>query len=169
VTGSCTKRIVRIAAKRRLRLNATATSAGVICGTMDNQTIECYRQLQNAAVDVSKQNSIQFNSGSETVRHLLVKACAGYVAHQNGYRVNSEVEIEDKGVVDILLWGHESRSTTVVEIETSPTEETIESKLDRYYRACEPIQEIYILNPNNAPMDRADMTKWVANEIGLTI
>lgn len=132
---------------------------------MDKQEVQSYRQLKDSGVDLQKQNQIRFNSGSETIPHLCCKAIAAHIAHANGYRVSSEVEVPN-GEIDLVIWGHDSRLSYAVEVETSPTQETIDSKVDRYVHQT-PIDDIIIIKPNNVPNDMVDATEFIANEMGL--
>lgn len=134
---------------------------------MNNKQLEAYRTLKDANVEVSKHNQIKFNGGSETVKHLVCKSLAAYVGHANGYRVSSEVEVP-QGEIDICLWGHPSRLSYAVEVETSPSKDTIESKLDRYVKAT-PIDELVIINPGVVPLDMVQAAEFIADELGVTI
>lgn len=102
--------------------------------------------LRNAGWDVSKTDSIQFNSGSETFRHACVKLAAGfYLKTEIGYRVDSEVEMP-AGEVDVLAYGHPDRRPIVVEVETGVKQSVIDDKLERYVKG-EPVRDMFVLDP----------------------
>lgn len=124
------------------------------------------RELQDHGVKTSKTNKIEYNAGSETHRHAQAKATVGYLGLQNGYRVDSEVSVPD-GSIDVLLWGNRDRLTLAVECETSPTEEVIESKLQRYVRDVGPIDDMFVLNLNEMPENRLDALEWAREQLGL--
>lgn len=105
-------------------------------------------KLRQAGWDVSKTDTIQFNSGSETYAHLCLKSAAAYYLKKElNYRVDSEVE-NPGGEVDILAYGHPDRNPIVVEVETSPTEEVIADKIERYVKG-QPVRDLFVLNPND--------------------
>jgi len=60
------------------------------------------KELDKCGWDVTKVDSVQFNSGSETLHHLLAKTATAYILKQNGYRVDSEVEHPERGEIDII-------------------------------------------------------------------
>lgn len=134
---------------------------------MNSRQWEAYRQLERAGVTLERPNSIRWNAGgeSETIKHIVGKVLVGTVGLRNDYRVNSEVEVED-GEIDVLLFGNPDRLTYAVELETSPTDETIRSKIERYVTPY-PIQDIQVLNLNDMPMDIVDAYAWVADVLGL--
>jgi len=127
------------------------------------------KELDKCGWDVSKVDSVQFNSGSETLHHLLAKTATAYILKQNGYRVDSEVEHPERGTVDICsVPCVEDRKPFVVELEHSPTQATIEDKLQRYYHGT-PFAECYVINLNRVPMQSLEMVDHIAGELGLDI
>lgn len=138
--------------------------------SLDKYQTKEYRNLKNSGVDVEDTNSIQFNEGSETSPHICVKSLAGLIGLRNGYRVDSEVEVTNQqtenGEIDCLIWGHESRLTYAVEVESSPLPETVDAKLDKYVRHTA-IDDMQVLNLNDCPQDMTDALGWVASELGL--
>lgn len=130
-----------------------------------------YRRLKDSGVEVSDTNRVCFNEGSETAPHVSLKALAGLVGIRNGYRVDSEVPIDnteyENGETDVLLWGHESRLTYAVEIETSIAPGTKNRKLDKYVRETA-IDDMQIINVTQAPSNMVDAFGFVASELGIS-
>jgi hypothetical protein len=139
---------------------------------MDRTQYTDYRTLQDSGVKLSKQNQIQPNAGSETIKHLVAKTLVGYIGLVNGYKVDSEVEIvkhsETIGEVDCLLWGHPKRLTTAVEVETSPEENTMQDKKMRYIDGTA-IQEIQVINVTELPLDMIEGAEQIGDELGLNL
>jgi len=123
-------------------------------------------------VKVGKGHAIRPNAGSESVRHLVGKSLVGYDGLLNGYQVDSEVEItkngETQGQADCLLWGHPTRTTLCVEVETSPEADTLETKKAKYVDGTA-IQDILMLNISDMPVDMIEAAEWVATELGLEL
>jgi len=133
-----------------------------------------YRSLLDSGVKVGKENvGVRFNAGgfSETFLHSTSKALVAHVALQNGYKVDSEVEViknhETIGEVDVLVW-HPERITYACEVETSP-EEGVESEKVAKYVTGTAIDDMMLLNLNDRPDKTLEAAKWVADELGLTI
>jgi len=106
----------------------------------------------------------RYNSGSETLAHSSLKHVVGhYLTHECGYRVSFEVEMP-QGEVDVVAYSTDD--IIIVECETSPTEDVIEDKLERYIHG-EPPRECFLLNVNDAPADIFECYEWVSEEIGL--
>jgi len=70
-----------------------------------------------------KTDSIRFNGGSETDRHLVCKAQVAWFLSQQGYRICSEVK-NDAGTAeaDILAYGN-GEPPFIVETETGLTDD----------------------------------------------
>jgi hypothetical protein len=139
--------------------------------SLDKHQVREYRELKDSGVGVSKSNQIRFNDGSgETAIHAASKTLVGLLGLQHGYRVDSEVPIVDSQgreyETDVLLWGHKSRMTVCVELEHSPTQEIKEQKLDQYVRHTR-IQDMLLVNLNDAPETILDCYGWLGAEIGL--
>jgi len=118
--------------------------------------------LTNADWHVSKAS--RYNSGSETLAHSSLKHIVGhYLTHECGYRVAFEVEMP-QGEVDVL--GYSTDDIIIVECETSPTDDVIQEKLDKYVHG-EPPRDMFLLNVNDSPANIFECYEWVAEEIGL--
>jgi hypothetical protein len=85
-------------------------------------------------------------------------------AREFDYMSDIEVTVPN-GDVDCLLWGVSDRLTYAVEIETSPTEETIQSKIDRYVHEIPPIDDIVVLNANDAPLNMIESADWIQEQL----
>jgi hypothetical protein len=132
-----------------------------------------YRALLDSGVKVDKNNvGVRYNAGgeSETYLHSTVKNLVSHVALLNGYKVDSEVEVVKyegtTGEIDVLIWGHPERLSYAVEVETSPTEDTLSEKQSLYIDGTA-VDDIQILNVNDCPEKILPATKWVADELGL--
>ncbi len=116
--------------------------------------------LQDAGWAVEKRDAIAFNGGSETTRHVALKAIAGKVLRDHDYRVSSEVTHEDYGEIDVLGYGGDG-PPFAVEIETNPNREVVDSKLDRYVRSNDVIRECFVLPAEDAPSGFEAAYEWV--------
>jgi hypothetical protein len=122
------------------------------------------KELDEAGWDVSKTDSVKFNSGSETLSHANLKlTVAWYLKQECGYRIDTEVEM-GSGEVDVLAW--RESDIIVVECETSPTDAVVSDKIKRYVHD-EPPRECFVLNVNDAPEERSTCYRWVQEELGL--
>jgi len=127
---------------------------------------KAYQLLKRNGVDLQQHNQIRFNSGSETWRHVICKAAVAYIGQANGYWVSSEVDAK-WGEIDVLLWGHPDRMTIAVEVETSPTEAVKEDKIQRYVRKQPGIDEMYLVNVSEMPVDMMHALDYVSDSLGL--
>jgi len=126
-------------------------------------------ELQNEGWDVQKQDAVRFNSGSETARHQHAKLATCRVLKNNEYRVDTEVPKENVGIADVAaLPTQDDQRPFLVELEHSPTTDTVESKLERYWRD-EPWVECWVINLNRAPLDCLELEQHIADELGLTV
>jgi hypothetical protein len=123
-------------------------------------------ELKRNGWDISKTDSIQFNSGSETTRHIVCKSLVGrYLKHECNLRIDSEVTHPERGEIDIVAYGEES-PPFAVEVETNVTDDVTSDKLERYYEGT-PLREVYILELLDMPTDWNEAYQWVAEELGL--
>jgi len=143
---------------------------------MNSSAYAEYRSLLDSGVKVSKGNvGLRFNAGgmSETFSHSTTKAIVSHIGLRNGYKCDSEVEVvkdqELIGEVDVLLWGHPERLSYAVEAETSPTEEVVEDKLDRYVHSNNVIDDMILINTNDVPIDRIEAEQFIGDELGLDV
>lgn len=120
------------------------------------------RELQDCDIRVRQDDSVEFNSGSETQKHYLAKCAAAWVLHERGYRLNSEVVIPN-GEIDIIGYNGPDNDCIAVETETSPTEDVVTEKLDKYLIG--PIRDVFIINVNEVPTDFIEAVEYIRNEI----
>ena len=132
---------------------------------MNDDIYHEYRRLHDAGIPVNKQSQIRFNSGSETLKHKIAKTVVAHVVQQHDYRVDSEVEIANAGVVDIVAWGLSDRLTYAIEVETSPTQGTLQDKANRYVRG--PIDDMLSINVTEMPTNYLEAQQYVREELGL--
>jgi hypothetical protein len=121
------------------------------------------RELQSAGWDVNQKDSVAFNSGSETQRHAFCKLAVAWVLKERGYRIDSEVTM-DNGEVDILAYGREDGDIIAVECETSPTKEVVRDKIDRYVSG-QPVRECFVLTVNDMPNTIQEAVEWARGEL----
>jgi len=125
------------------------------------------RQFKNHGWDVPKTDSIEFNSGSETVKHCIAKTLAAHAGKQAGYRVASEVAHSgERGEIDVLLYAHPERLTLAVEAEVSPTDDVVQDKVERYVHNT-PVDDLALLNVNSLSSDYLDAYGEVKEVLGL--
>jgi hypothetical protein len=110
------------------------------------------------------ETKIQSNAGSETVRHFVCKALVVYYLRQQGLRVTTEAAHGDRGTVDVLCHGPEDGAPYAVEVETSPKEETIREKHDKYIQNS-PLREMFVLNVSEMPENILDAYAWVETQL----
>lgn len=130
-----------------------------------NQLSE-YRELKDYGVEVEKRTNIRTNHGSETAAHIIAKALVTHIGTNNEYIVNGETPTPDGGAIDCCMWGHPDRLSYAVELEHSPTQEVIDSKLDRYVENT-PLDDMILINLNELPTHRLEMVQFIADELGL--
>jgi hypothetical protein len=127
----------------------------------DTAFYDALRELQTAGWDASKENSIEFNSGSETLVHRIGKTIAAHIGLEYGYNVCSEVAHPSQGEIDLLLWGNPERLTYAVEIEHSPTEEIKQDKLQRYVQSNSVIDDMIVINANKIAEDYTEAHRFI--------
>lgn len=122
--------------------------------------------LRRNQVSVQDHNQIRPNPGSETFRHLVAKTAVAFVGINNGYWVSSEVETA-YGECDVILWGNPDRLTYAVEVETGPTEDVREDKLNRYVERQPGIDDMILINVTDMPVNMLDALDYVSDELGM--
>lgn len=120
------------------------------------------RELQDCDIRVRQDDSVEFNSGSETQKHYLAKCAAAWVLKERGYRLNSEVVVPD-GEIDIIGYNGPDNDCIAVECETSPTDEVISDKVGRYLIG--PIRDIFVINVGEVPTDFLEAVEYIRGEI----
>jgi len=85
----------------------------------------------------------------------------------NSYNVDSEVETSNGKEMDILLWGHESRQTYVVECETNWTEQKKRNKLNNYVKLHDPIDDMLMLEVLETPESAFELLEHTSEKLGL--
>jgi len=74
-----------------------------------------------------------------------------------------------QGEIDVLLWGHESRLTYAVEVETGWTDTTLYDKTERYVHSVGPIDDIVPIEVTEMPINMIEATEWISEQLGLTL
>lgn len=129
---------------------------------------KAYQTLTRAGLEFDNFNHISPNAGSETFPHVVAKSAAMQVGLANGYWVASEVNTPH-GEIDVLLWGNPERLTLAVEVETSPTAEVKQDKLERYVKKQSGIDDMALINVTEMPKDLHSALGFIITELGLDV
>jgi len=148
-------------------VNTAAKSTGYI--EMSNKQTRVYhswlQSLSQAGWDVDKQDAIKFNSGSETGKHQHAKVATAHILRNAGYRIDTEVTHPERGEIDVVaIPTKESQEPFAVELETSPTPETTQDKLERYYDGT-PFVECYVVNLSKVGTDVIEMRAEIQTQL----
>jgi proteasome lid subunit RPN8/RPN11 len=137
---------------------------------MNKQQYQALRELQNANVKATKENTIKFNAGgsSETIKHIVGKTLVARIALVNGYQIDTEVAVPH-GEIDVLIHSHPNRLSYAVELETGLTEETKQDKTQRYVHSVGPIDDIIPIEVNDIPVDMIEAAEHIADKMGLEL
>jgi len=122
------------------------------------------KMLQAAGFEVNKRDAIALSYGSETLRHLVCKTFVVKHLRGLGYRVDTEVQMDRGGRVDVIGYGAQGRHVIGVEVETGLTDTVRESKIEEYYDGT-PLSELFFIEVNDMPDDIRDAYEWVCAEI----
>lgn len=137
--------------------------------SLTKSQVEEYRTLKDSGIALSKHNQIRFNEGSETSKHICAKSLTGLLGIRNGYRVDSEVDVQTRnysGEIDVLLWGNPERLTYAIECETSPTRDTISQKVDQYVSETA-VDDLQVVNVTKLPQNMTDALGYIGTTLGL--
>jgi RecB family endonuclease NucS len=122
------------------------------------------RDIQDAGWRIEQQDKVAWNSGSETARHMVCKTLAGhYLKHEQGYRIVSEVEHSDRGEIDIVAYSLDG-APIAIECETSPTDEVVQDKVDRYVHGTI-FRDVFVINVSEMPENIMDAYSWVSEQL----
>lgn len=103
-------------------------------------------------------SDISIHSSDETPRHLTLKTMAALKLQRMGRAWECEVEMGDKGVVDILAWGSGGKAT-VYEMETAYSPERAREKADQYAGGM--VRDVIVIPVKEAPESPGDMLEWL--------
>ena len=131
---------------------------------MNKKQLEQYNDLRREGVELQKHNQIRGNGGSETARHLVAKALAFHAATQDGWRVSSEVSV-GQGEVDLVLFKDRETRVWAVEVETSPSADVRNDKLNRYVKQQDGIDDMVLINVTQMPENIVDAYHFVRRQI----
>jgi len=65
-----------------------------------------------------------------------------------------------------LIWGNPDRLSYAVEIEHSPTQDTLDDKLDKYVKQTA-VDDMIPINANELPLDVNEMREHIEEKLGL--
>jgi hypothetical protein len=123
------------------------------------------QSLSQAGWNADKVDSIKFNHGSETAKHQHAKVATAHILRNAGYRIDTEVTHPERGEIDVIaIPTKESQEPFAVELETSPTPETTQDKLERYYDGT-PFVECYVVNLSKVGTDVIEMRKDIQMQL----
>ena len=134
--------------------------------SMNKAELELANTLKRHEVYVQNHNQVRLNSGSETAKHVVAKALVAQIASEQHWRVSSEVSVPD-GDIDILLHKTPQERVWAVELETSPTQEVKQSKLNRYVKQTTGIDDIVIINISEMPVEIPHAKQYLQEELPL--
>ena len=134
--------------------------------SMNKAELELANTLKRHEVYVQNHNQIRLNSGSETAKHVVAKALVAQIASEQSWRVSSEVSVPD-GDIDVLLHKTPQERVWAVELETNPTEEVTQSKLNRYVKQTTGIDDIVIINISQMPVEIPHAKQYLQEELPL--
>ena len=134
--------------------------------SMNKAELELANTLKRHEVYVQNHNQVRLNSGSETAKHVVAKALVAQIASEQSWRVSSEVSVPD-GDIDVLLHKTPQERVWAVELETSPTKEVTQSKLNRYVKQTTGIDDIVIINISQMPMEIPYAKQYLQEELPL--
>jgi len=129
----------------------------------ERDEFEQRRELQDAGIRVDKRDVIEPNHGSETFKHKLAKLAVSHVLEERGYRYDSEVEVP-AGEIDMLGYANQEKDCIAIECETSPTDEVISDKIDRYVTNL-PIRDCFVINVSELPLDGMEAVAYVREQL----
>ena len=133
------------------------------CPSMNKKQLEKYNDLRRSGIELQKHNQIRGNGGSETTRHLVCKSLAFHAATQDGWRVSSEVSVGN-GEIDLVLFKTREERTWAVEVETSPSREVRNDKLDRYVKQTD-IDDMVLINVSQMPTGIVEAYHFVRRQL----
>jgi hypothetical protein len=133
---------------------------------MNKAELELANTLKRHEVYVQNHNQVRLNSGSETAKHVVAKALVAQIASEQSWRVSSEVSVPD-GDIDVLLHKTPQERVWAVELETNPTKEVTQSKLNRYVTQTTGIDDIVIINISQMPIEIPHAKQYLQEELPL--
>jgi len=133
---------------------------------MNKDELTLVNKLQRQEVYVQNHSQVRLNSGSETAKHVVAKALVAQIASEQSWRVSSEVSVPE-GEIDILLHKTPQQRVWAIELETSPTQEVTQSKLNRYVKQNAGIDDIAIINISEMPIEIPHAKQYLQEELPL--
>ncbi len=133
---------------------------------MNKDELTLVNKLQRQEVYVQNHSQVRLNSGSETAKHVVAKALVAQIASEQSWRVSSEVSVPE-GEIDILLHKTPQERVWAIELETSPTQEVTQSKLNRYVKQNAGIDDIAIINISEMPIEIPHAKQYLQEELPL--
>ena len=124
-----------------------------------------YRTLKNSGVSVDDNHTIAPHTGQETKKHYHAKCAVAHIGMQENYIVNTECDT-GRGRADVVLWGHESRLSYAVEIETDIQPETKKDKLQQYVRETA-LDDMVLIEAKGLEYNLLGMYEQLRLELGL--
>lgn len=131
---------------------------------MNKRELELANNLKRQEVYVQNHNQVRLNSGSETATHVIAKALVAHIASEQGWRVSSEVDVP-QGEIDVLLHKTPQERVWAVELETNPTPDVKQSKLNRYVQQIPGIDDIAIINISDMPVEIPHAKQYLQEEL----
>lgn len=123
-----------------------------------------YRELQNTGWQVTIENNLRPNDGSESFEHYMAKAVTCHILEGRGLGYSTEVEHNHRGEIDVLWHGPEDGAALAIEIQDDMSDETLSDKLDRYVHGT-PIRDMLVINLDDLPEDMIDWRQHIKTEL----
>lgn len=127
----------------------------------EREFYEKNRVLEQHGWDVD--NKFRSNGGSETDKHFVCKCLVAKAVEESGHRWTMEASHEERGEVDVLVIP-ENGEPYAVEAETSPTQEVVDDKVERYTEGT-PIRDMLLINVSDMPVDMIEAKAWIQEQL----
>jgi hypothetical protein len=121
------------------------------------------QSLSDSGYMIEGRRCVRFHAADETLKHRTAKLASAHVLHEEGYRVESEVEQTDGPIADILAYGHEDRKPIVVELESDCTDSLKRENARRYTVGI--VRECFTIDVEELPWDIGGMIDDISREV----
>jgi len=136
---------------------------------MKRDALQRQRELESAGWSIKSdlRNCVRDHSGNESLYHWFVKAEVARQASNHNHTYWTEAPLgsvaTDADYADVLIARESQQNGIVVEVETGLTKERKREKVEQYYTDF--IQDVLVINPDNAPIRLPDIEGWVEDKL----
>lgn len=106
--------------------------------------------------------AVRLHSGTETAKHLTLKALLAREFLRNDIPYDTEVRVES-GRIDVLSLGGPDDKPVAYEFESNCTPQRARNKAEQY--AVGPIRDVIVLDPTDAPETVSAIPEWLRTEV----